>query len=81
MVVGERPNTTGASQALFMLNSPFVVRQAEALADRLLDASPSDDERVNQAYMLIFGRAPTAAHAPRPSSSSPNMRRSLTASR
>jgi len=61
MVVGERPNTTGASQALFMLNSPFVVRQSEALADRLLDASPSDDERVNQAYMLIFGRPPTDA--------------------
>jgi Protein of unknown function (DUF1549)/Protein of unknown function (DUF1553)/Planctomycete cytochrome C/EF-hand domain pair len=61
MVVGERPNTTGASQALFMLNSPFVLRQAEALADRLLDESSSDDERTNQAYMLVFGRPPTPA--------------------
>jgi hypothetical protein len=59
MVVGERPNTSGAAQALFMLNSPFVVRQAEALADRLIDAAPTDDERVTQAYQLVFGRAPT----------------------
>jgi hypothetical protein len=61
MVVGERPNTTGAAQALFMLNNAFVIRQAEALADRLLDSAANDAERVNQAYMLIFGRPPTDA--------------------
>ena len=59
MVIGERPNTSGAAQALFMLNSPFIMRQAEALADRLIDAAPSDEERVTQAYRLTFGRTPT----------------------
>jgi hypothetical protein len=61
MVVGERPNTSGAAQALFMLNSSFVLRQSESLADRLIDAAPSDAERVNQAYLLALGRAPTEA--------------------
>jgi hypothetical protein len=56
MVVGERPNTSGASQALFMLNSSFIQRQSTAFADRLLELSGTNDERVNQAYLLAFGR-------------------------
>jgi hypothetical protein len=61
MVVGERPNTSGASQALFLLNSPFIQRQSAAFADRLLDMKATDEERVNQAYLLAFGRSATEA--------------------
>ena len=34
LVVGERATTTVPAQGLFLLNSPFVIRQAEAAADR-----------------------------------------------
>ena len=35
LVTGERATTSGPSQALYLMNSPFVIRQAEAAADRL----------------------------------------------
>ena len=35
LVTGERATTTGPAQALYFMNGPFVIRQAEALADRL----------------------------------------------
>jgi hypothetical protein len=60
LVSGERANTTSPSQALFLLNSPFVQRQAEAFADRLLSESVNDDERVNLAYLSAFGRPATS---------------------
>ena len=34
LVTGERATTTGPAQALYFLNGPFVIRQAEALAER-----------------------------------------------
>ena len=52
--------TTVATQALYLLNDPFVRRQSLALADRLLHRSESDDaERIDQAYRLTIGRAAT----------------------
>ena len=35
LVTGERATTTGPAQALYFLNGPLVIRQAEALADRV----------------------------------------------
>ena len=35
LVTGERATTTGPAQALYFMNGPFVIRQAEALAERL----------------------------------------------
>ena len=35
LVTGERAMTTGPAQALYFMNGPFVIRQAEALAERL----------------------------------------------
>src|SRR5262249_20109386 len=61
MVVGDRRTPTGAARPLYMLNSPSGLRQADALADRLIDAAPDDAGRIKQAYMLIFGRPPTDA--------------------
>src|SRR5437867_266929 len=55
----KRSVTITASQKLFMLNSPFMLSQARALAGRL-QANPakSDKERVQHAYRLLFGREP-----------------------
>ena len=67
MVVGSRETTNVPSQALYMLNSGFVTKQAKTLADRVMKAYPSGanagvaanlDERVNYAYWLVFSRPP-----------------------
>jgi hypothetical protein len=58
LVVAERPVTTTPSQALFLLNSPFVMRAADAAADRLLKDTTADTERVRAAYLLFYGRPP-----------------------
>ena len=60
LVVGRRTNTTRATQALYLLNSPFVIEQSIRAAARLL-AEPdlSARERVDLAYGRILGRAPT----------------------
>jgi hypothetical protein len=61
LVTGERATTTSPAQALYFLNSPFVTRQAEALAERVR-ASEGDDARgIDRAYRLALARPPTAA--------------------
>ena len=47
-------------QRLFLMNSDFMQQQAERLAERVV-ALPTDAERIEKAYRLIFGRKPTAA--------------------
>jgi hypothetical protein len=60
LVTGTRDTTTVPSQALFLLNSPFVRKQALAFAERLLkDKDTSDSERIRTAYRLALGRTPT----------------------
>lgn len=59
MVIGDRPSTTVPAQSLFLMNNPFVIRNAEAVATKLLTSSSSDTERIRQAYLLFFGRTPT----------------------
>jgi cytochrome c553 len=61
MVTGSRDTTTVATQALYLLNDPFVRQQAQALAERLLKRGDLDDAgRVQFAYRLTLGRAATA---------------------
>jgi cytochrome c553 len=61
MVTGNRDTTTVATQALYMLNDPFVQQQALALAKRLLaPAEASDTDRLKVAFLLTMGRAATA---------------------
>jgi mono/diheme cytochrome c family protein len=56
----KRSVTNTAMQKLFMLNSPFVMAQARALAARV--SSEQDDEgRIRFAYRLLYGREPDAA--------------------
>ncbi len=52
-----RTETTTPLQKLFVLNSPFMNAQAQALADRILDIGPDNqNERVDLAYQTLFGR-------------------------
>ncbi|MCA8992930.1 MAG: DUF1553 domain-containing protein, partial [Planctomycetaceae bacterium] len=56
-ITGARANTTVATQALFLLNAPFVKQQAEALAERLKSDVPGDNAaRVNRLYLLTVSR-------------------------
>src|SRR5262249_8448523 len=59
-----RVETTTPLQKLFVMNSPFMIRQAEALADRLVaesDGSSGDVDRrfIERLYSLLFGRPTT----------------------
>jgi hypothetical protein len=59
MVVGERPTTTVPAQSLYLMNNPFVIRQAEAAADRLLAREGTDSDKLRHAWMTFFGRPAT----------------------
>ena len=57
--LGNRPTTTVAPQALFLMNSELVADSAEALAMRLLERTDLDDAgRVRLLYETCFGRPP-----------------------
>ena len=61
-VTGRRNTSTVAPQALFLMNSPFLLQQSQATARRILKELPQADiaTRLMRAYRLILGRAPTA---------------------
>ncbi len=65
LVTGERATTSGPSQALYLMNSPFVIRQAEAAADRLRMIAGDDDARIEAAYLRFLARPPTDAERKR----------------
>ena len=54
-----RPSTTVPQQALFLLNSPFLLEESKRLANRpdLLGA-PDLDARIARLYLDLFGRPP-----------------------
>jgi Protein of unknown function (DUF1553)/Protein of unknown function (DUF1549) len=58
-VAGERATTTVPAQALYLLNNPFVIRQAEAAGDRLRASAGTDADRVKRAYQTFFARPPS----------------------
>jgi hypothetical protein len=58
LIVADRPTTTVPAQGLFLLNNPFVIRSAEAAADKLLKDTTTDTERIRQAYLSFYGRPP-----------------------
>src|SRR5262245_50958334 len=59
--MGRRNTSTVATQALYFLNSPFVMDQARAAAKSVLAQPHLDDaSRVERAYRLALGRLPTA---------------------
>jgi Protein of unknown function (DUF1553)/Protein of unknown function (DUF1549)/Planctomycete cytochrome C len=62
----ERNVTTTATQALLMINSPYMLARAHALAERLQKEKYADDPRlVEAAFRLTFGRPPTTSERDR----------------
>ncbi|HBI44416.1 MAG TPA: hypothetical protein DDY78_16415 [Planctomycetales bacterium] len=55
-----RNTTLTALQALALLNDPFILKQADCLAERLRKISGDPDKQAEGAYRLAFGRLPTA---------------------
>jgi hypothetical protein len=69
LIVGERATTTVPAQSLYLMNNPFVIHQAELLADRILaDRSLNDSlladgggnvARLTRLYLLCYSRPPS----------------------
>ena len=59
-VSGSRETTNVPTQALYLMNSPFVQERAAALAKRVRDEA-GDDQRaaIQYVFRLCFGRKPT----------------------
>jgi len=61
-VVGERTTSSVPTQALYLMNNPFVRTQSEAAAKRLLTGELIDNTtRIEHAYRRTLGRNPTSA--------------------
>jgi hypothetical protein len=61
----QRTSATVPPQALFLMNNPFVVEQAEAFARRLLVETPDTEPCIEHALQLARGRPPTPAERER----------------
>jgi len=55
----QRKTTTVPTQALAMWNAPFVIKQSERLAQRILQTSKLPEQQVRQVFLLTLSRAPT----------------------
>ncbi|QDU97838.1 DUF1553 domain-containing protein [Lignipirellula cremea] len=58
LVSGDRTVSILPTQALFMMNSPFVMDQATAAAQRLLSEPGNAQERLERFYQQALGRSP-----------------------
>jgi hypothetical protein len=57
--VGDRSVTTVPAQSLFLLNSPWVIKNAQALTARVFAHKNTDvDARIDYAYQLALARSP-----------------------
>jgi hypothetical protein len=61
LIIGERATTTVPAQSLFLMNNPFVIRQAEVLAEKLLALAGDEQAKLARAYQLCFSRNPSEA--------------------
>ncbi|OAI39772.1 hypothetical protein AYO40_05460 [Planctomycetaceae bacterium SCGC AG-212-D15] len=63
---GERPATTVASQALAMMNSPFVRQRAEKVAQKIRPKTPDTlPQAIDDAYLVVLNRRPAPAERER----------------
>ena len=64
LVTGRRNVSNLPTQALYLMNSPFVMSQSRLAAARLLKEKAADDTaRLNTAYQWTLGRLPTKREA------------------
>src|SRR6185436_6803966 len=56
LIVGQRDVTTVATQALYMMNSPFVHEQAAEMAKRVVASASTDQARIDHAFRLALSR-------------------------
>ena len=59
LLTGKRGITTVPTQALYMMNSAFVVEQSQKTAQRVMKLAPDDIARVTAVYQLMFARQAT----------------------
>ncbi len=57
---GTRKNANIPSQALYLLNSPFVPELATAFAKRILKSNTTEEKQIQAAYQIAFSRNPTS---------------------
>ena len=61
--MGRRNVSNVPSQALILMNDPFVVEQAQGWAKRAIESHQSSESRVDWMYNAAFGRTPTQKEA------------------
>ena len=65
-VNGNRADSTIAPQALYMMNSPLVLRATESMAEALLkEGDLTNAQRVQRLYAQVFNRPPTVKETQR----------------
>lgn len=66
LLSGKREITTVPSQALYMMNSPFILENARAMANHLLtDLGLRGPQLANEAFYRCYSRPPTEAESQR----------------
>ncbi len=65
LVTGAREITTTPSQALYLLNNPFVQDCAADLGYRLLEEASDNRDRLALGHLLCYGRPPTPRESDR----------------
>jgi hypothetical protein len=60
LIISDRPQTTVPSQGLYLLNNAFVMRAADAAAEKLLKAHDTEATRIRAAFVRFYSRPPTA---------------------
>ncbi|WP_231742361.1 PSD1 and planctomycete cytochrome C domain-containing protein [Stieleria varia] len=60
MVIGDRESSNTPNQALYMMNNPLVLRASESFAERLTQNASRVGDQITQAFLLAYGRPPTA---------------------
>ncbi|MGB0579146.1 MAG: PSD1 and planctomycete cytochrome C domain-containing protein [Limisphaerales bacterium] len=60
LVIGKRDVTIVPGQALYFMNSPFVIQEAKNTAQRIYEEEKTGRDRINRLYMLAVGRMPSS---------------------
>lgn len=63
--IEQRPTTTVPHQALFLLNSPIVHKQATAIAKEVIENHESTEARIDAIFRALYARRPTDAEMSR----------------